>query len=62
MAFRISSSAARTAQLEWDPNSRAVRDSERGEIDITDGGKSSQVALSIDQLRAGQDDLSRAIG
>ena len=54
LAFRVSSSAARTAQLEWDPNSRAIRDSERGEIDITDGGNGSQVPLSIDQLRAGK--------
>ena len=54
MAFRISSSNARTAQLEWDPNSRVVRDSERGEIDITDGANSSQVPLSSDQLHSGK--------
>jgi hypothetical protein len=54
VVFRVSSSAGRTAQLEWDSNSRAVRDSDRGEIDITDGGKSSQVALSSDQLHSGK--------
>jgi hypothetical protein len=54
MAFHISSTAGRMAQLEWDPNSRAVRDSERGEIDITADGKNSQVALSSDQLHAGK--------
>jgi len=54
LAFHISSSASRTAQLEWDPNSRAVRDSERGEIDITDGGKGSRVVLSSDQLHSGK--------
>jgi hypothetical protein len=54
IAFHVSSNAARTVQLEWDPNSRAVRDSERGEIDITDAGKSSQVLLSSDQLHSGR--------
>jgi proteasome lid subunit RPN8/RPN11 len=54
VAFRISSSAAGNVQLEWDPNSRAVRDSERGEIDITDDGKTSQVSFSSDQLHAGK--------
>jgi hypothetical protein len=54
MEFRISSNAARTAQLEWDPNSRAVRDSERGEIDITDAGKTSRVLLTSDQLHSGK--------
>jgi len=60
VAFRVSafgapaSGAGRAAQLEWDSNSRAVRDSDHGEIDITDGGKSSQVALSSDQLRSGK--------
>jgi hypothetical protein len=54
MAFRISSIGARTAQLEWDPNSSAVRDSERGEIDITDDGRNSEVLLSSDQLRSGK--------
>jgi len=54
VAFRISSLIGRTVQLEWDSNSRAIRDANRGEIDITDGGKSSQVALSSDQLRSGK--------
>ena len=54
IGFHVSSSAGRTAQLEWDANSRAVRDAQRGEIDVTDGGKSSQIALSSDQLRAGK--------
>ncbi len=54
IAFRVTSPSPRTAQLEWDPNSRAVRDSERGQIDITDGGKSSQILLSADQLHGGK--------
>ena len=54
VAFRVSSNAPGTVQLEWDPNSRAVRDSERGEIDITDDGKTSQVSFSSDQLHAGK--------
>jgi len=54
VAFRISATTGRTAQLEWDSNSNAVRNSDRGEIDITDGGKSSQIALSSDQLRSGK--------
>jgi hypothetical protein len=54
VAFHISSSSSRTVQLEWDPKSRTILDSERGEIDITDGGKSSQVTLSSAQLRAGK--------
>jgi hypothetical protein len=54
MALHVSSNAARTVQLEWDPKSRAVRDSEHGEIDITDNGKSSQVLLSSDQLHSGR--------
>jgi JAB1/Mov34/MPN/PAD-1 ubiquitin protease len=54
MAFHISSNAAGTVQLEWDPNSRAVRDSERGEMDITDAGKTSQVPFSSDQLHSGK--------
>ncbi len=53
-AFRVSLGAGRAAQLEWDSNSRAVRDSDHGEIDITDDGKNSQVALSSDQLRSGK--------
>jgi hypothetical protein len=54
IAFHVSSNAARTVQLEWDPNSRAVRDSERGEMDITDAGQGSQVLLSSDQLHSGR--------
>jgi hypothetical protein len=54
MGLRISFNATRIAQLEWDPNSRAVRESERGEIDITDDGKTSRVLLSSDQLHAGK--------
>jgi hypothetical protein len=54
MAFRIASHAAGTVQLEWNPNSRAIRDSERGEIDITDDGKTSQVSFSSDQLHSGK--------
>jgi hypothetical protein len=54
IAFRISSNAARTVQLQWNANSRAVRDSDRGEIDITDDGKSSRVLLSSDQLHSGR--------
>ena len=54
LAFRISASSGRTAELEWDANSRAVRNAQRGEIDITDGGKSSQVTLTSDQLRSGK--------
>ncbi len=45
---------AQTVQLAWDANSRAVRDSYRGEIAIDDGGKTSQVALTSDQVHAGK--------
>jgi JAB1/Mov34/MPN/PAD-1 ubiquitin protease len=54
MALHVSSNAAGTVQLEWDPNSSAVRDAERGEMDITDDGKTSEVAFSSDQLHAGK--------
>jgi hypothetical protein len=54
IAFRISATTGRTAQLEWDSNSTVVRNSDRGEIDITDGGKNSQIALSSDQLHSGK--------
>jgi hypothetical protein len=54
IAFHVSSNAARTVQLEWDRNSQAVRDSDHGEIDITDGGKGSHVVLSSDQLHSGR--------
>jgi hypothetical protein len=45
---------AQTVQLAWDGNSRVVRDSDRGEMEIKDGGKSSQVSLTSDQLQAGK--------
>ena len=45
---------SQTVQLAWDANSRAIRDSENGEIEITDGGKSSVVSLTADQLHAGK--------
>ncbi len=45
---------AQTVQLAWNANSRAIRDSDGAEIEINDGGKSSQVSLSSDQLRAGK--------
>jgi len=54
MSFRISSNAARTAQLQWDPNSRPVRDSDHGQIEITDDGKTTQVVLSRDELHSGR--------
>jgi hypothetical protein len=54
LAFRISASNGRTAQLEWDPNSSAIRASSRGQLDITDGGKTLQVQLTSDQLHAGR--------
>jgi hypothetical protein len=53
IAFHVSSNAALTVQLEWSPNSRSVRDSDHGVIDITDGGKPFQVSLSSDQLHSG---------
>jgi hypothetical protein len=40
--------------LAWDANSRVVRDSDHGEIEINDGGKTSHVALTGDQLHAGK--------
>jgi hypothetical protein len=45
---------AQTVELSWDANSRAVRDSDRAEIEINDGGKTSQVNLTGDQLQAGK--------
>ena len=45
---------AQTVQLAWDANSRALRDSYRGQIEIHDGTKNSQIALSSDQLHAGK--------
>jgi proteasome lid subunit RPN8/RPN11 len=54
IALRASTSEGQTVQLAWDANSRAIRDSFRGEIAINDGGKSSQVSLTSDQLHAGK--------
>jgi hypothetical protein len=54
MAFHVSSNAARTVQLEWSPKSPAVRDSDHGEIEITDDGKTSQISLSRNQLHSGR--------
>jgi proteasome lid subunit RPN8/RPN11 len=48
------SSEGRTVQLAWDANARAIRDSFRGEMEINDGSKSSQVSLTSDQLHAGK--------
>jgi len=45
---------AQTVQLAWDANSRVVRDAYRGEIAIDDGGKTSQIALTSDQVHAGK--------
>jgi proteasome lid subunit RPN8/RPN11 len=45
---------AQTVQLAWDANSRALRDSYRGQIEIHDGTKNSQIALSSEQLHAGK--------
>ncbi len=45
---------AQTVQLAWDANSRALRDSYRGQIEIHDGGKTSQISLTSDQLHAGK--------
>jgi len=47
-------SEAQTIQLAWDANSRAVRESDRAEMQINDGGKNSQVSLTSDQLHAGK--------
>ena len=47
-------SEAQTVRLVWDVNSRSILDSYRGEIDINDGGKHSQVSLTSDQLHAGK--------
>ena len=45
---------AQSVQLAWNVNSRAIRDSDGAEIEINDGGKSSQVSLTSDQLRTGK--------
>jgi proteasome lid subunit RPN8/RPN11 len=48
------SSEAQTVHLTWDASSRAIRDSYRGEIEISDGGKDSRISLSSEQLHAGK--------
>ena len=48
------SNEAQTAQLAWDADSRVVRDSDHGDIEINDGGKPSHVALTSEQLHAGK--------
>jgi proteasome lid subunit RPN8/RPN11 len=53
IALRVSN-LDQTAQLTWNANSRAIRDSYRGEIDITDGGAQAKVPLTSDQLHAGK--------
>jgi hypothetical protein len=47
-------SEAQTVNLSWDASSRAVRDSDRAEIEINDGGRNAQVNLTSDQLQAGK--------
>jgi proteasome lid subunit RPN8/RPN11 len=54
LAFRVSGSPGGVAQLEWNADSSVVRNSEHGEIDINDSGKTSQVMLSSDQLHFGK--------
>jgi hypothetical protein len=45
---------AQTVQLAWNANSPAMRDSDHAAIEINDGGKTSQVSLTGDQLHAGK--------
>jgi hypothetical protein len=54
LSFHVSAINGRGAELAWDANSEAVRNAQRGELNITDGGESSQVALSSDQVHAGR--------
>ena len=61
IALRASSDG-QTVQLAWDANTRAIRDSFRGEIEINDGGKNSQVSLTSDQLHAGKMSYLRQSG
>jgi hypothetical protein len=49
-------------QLAWDANARGIRDSFRGEMEINDGSKSSQVSLTSDQLHAGKMSYQRQSG
>jgi proteasome lid subunit RPN8/RPN11 len=53
IALRVTNEA-QTVQIAWDANSRAVRESDRGEIEIDDGGRTSQVSLTGEQLHAGK--------
>jgi hypothetical protein len=48
------SSEDQTVQLAWDANSRAVRDSDHAAIEITEGGKNSEISLNAGQLHAGK--------
>ena len=48
--------------LAWDANSRAIRDSFRGELEINDGSKDSRVSLTSDQLHAGKMSYLRQTG
>jgi hypothetical protein len=45
---------AQTVQLSWDATSHAIHDSYRGQIEINDGGKNSQISLSVEQLHSGK--------
>lgn len=47
-------SEGHSVQLAWNVDSRAIRDSYRGEMEINDGSKDSQVSLTVDQLHAGK--------
>lgn len=47
-------SEGQNVQLTWNGDSRAVRDAYRGKIDIVDGSRSSQIALTADELHAGR--------
>ena len=53
IALRVSNDA-QTVQLAWDANSRVVRDADHAEINIADGGKTSQISLNADELDAGR--------
>jgi hypothetical protein len=45
---------AQAVQLAWDANSRAIRNSDHADMEIDDGGNSSHLSLSSDQLHAGK--------
>jgi proteasome lid subunit RPN8/RPN11 len=53
IALRASSDA-QTVQLAWDAGSHVVRDSDRADVEISDGGQISRVSLTGDQLHAGR--------